>query len=547
MTHRSIHSYIKIYFRFVIIFTAVVILGTNTIVKRDLPLEPIQRIQRLQAAEHYLSAEIIYRNLLNQNPLDIDLNYNYIQNHYNIPSISEYPRDDKAIKAYYRGLTADLISADIGYLGLGLIYSLETRYRMAVLEFLRVNNTRLKYLNNSIGYAYTALHDDSNAERYYKKEIEIKGNVRGAVRNLTRLLLKANRFSELEAIINDSDLGKHVGLSEKRRVALMSGDVLAYLKLTFYIPLLHIHWASLATALIICTMWFIYFWRIDVFEQEPMPYAIAVVCAGAFFALTGFIFNDLLMRLVPLQLSGRLFGDLMYSIIHIGVVEEIVKFIPVILIILLTREINEPIDLIVYGSLSALGFATLENSLYLSGYGLGIVFGRFLISTILHLGMTSVACYMWARAKYFKKANEFISVILGIALAAVIHGLFDYFLLGPLKSLSWISILIALVLAVFYGQMMRICLNHSPFFKRDKMLVRRLSNYELMIGTGLLLLLISYTFDTFYFSTAIANYRTLQILRNTVVSVVVIFGALNEITLRKKPRFWTGVIRKLKF
>ena len=60
-------------------------------------------------------------------------------------------------------------------------------------------------------------------------------------------------------------------------------------------------------------------------------------------------------------------GLFAYAVLAIGVIEEAVKMIPFLLVVVRFREFDEPIDGIIYASFIALGFATMENIQYLHG------------------------------------------------------------------------------------------------------------------------------------------------------------------------------------
>ena len=117
-------------------------------------------------------------------------------------------------------------------------------------------------------------------------------------------------------------------------------------------------------------MWMIFFWRIDIFEREPVAHGLLVFALGV--AATNLVFplHGLFDLLDP---RPDALEDAMFAIFHVGVIEEIVKFVPVLLFIGLSRQANEPVDFVIYGSLSALGFATLENVGYFGRYSCGHV------------------------------------------------------------------------------------------------------------------------------------------------------------------------------
>jgi RsiW-degrading membrane proteinase PrsW (M82 family) len=69
----------------------------------------------------------------------------------------------------------------------------------------------------------------------------------------------------------------------------------------------------------------------------------------------------------PISPGESWLKDLIFCIFHVGIIEEAVKQIPVMsLVLLLGERINNPLDLVIYGGISALVFASMENSLYFS-------------------------------------------------------------------------------------------------------------------------------------------------------------------------------------
>ena len=95
---------------------------------------------------------------------------------------------------------------------------------------------------------------------------------------------------------------------------------------------------------------------------------------------------------VGLLFKGGVFG--------IGVIEEFVKFVPFLIILKFTKIINEPIDYIMYASLSALGFAFVENFNYFDDGSINIIHSRALTASIAHMVFSSLVVYGLILAKY---------------------------------------------------------------------------------------------------------------------------------------------------
>src|SRR3989339_1935003 len=117
-------------------------------------------------------------------------------------------------------------------------------------------------------------------------------------------------------------------------------------------------------------------------------------------------------------------------------VEEILKYLAVLIILYKTNHTNEPIDWPIYLITAALGFAAVENALFLikplsiSGATVGLLTGqlRFLGSTLLHtissgaIGITiGISFYMQEFAKKW-------FLVIGFVVAIALHSAFNFFI-----------------------------------------------------------------------------------------------------------------------
>lgn len=87
-------------------------------------------------------------------------------------------------------------------------------------------------------------------------------------------------------------------------------------------------------------------------------------------------------------------------------------------------EFDEPMDGIVYGAAASLGFATLENTLYVIDGGFMLAFMRGLLSVPGHATYGAVMGYYVGRAR-FDRANRVTLVLKGLSAAVLLHGCYD--------------------------------------------------------------------------------------------------------------------------
>ncbi len=109
--------------------------------------------------------------------------------------------------------------------------------------------------------------------------------------------------------------------------------------------------------------------------------------------------------------------------------EEFFKFLVITLYASRHKEFDEPMDGIVYGAVASLGFATLENILYVSSGGLGVAIMRAVTAVPAHAFMGAIAGYYVGQAK-FNPARRGTLLLTGYVSAVILHGLYDAGLLS---------------------------------------------------------------------------------------------------------------------
>lgn len=150
-------------------------------------------------------------------------------------------------------------------------------------------------------------------------------------------------------------------------------------------------------------------------------------------------------------------------------IEEIMKFVAARVTVLWRREDDEPIDPVIYMVTVALGFAAAENTLFLlsplSGDTVmqGLMTGnlRFVGATLLHVLSSAVIGVALALSFYKKKPAKRRYAFVGVILAAVLHSIFNFFILNTAEdhllrtfAFVWLGI-IALLAALEFVKRIR--------------------------------------------------------------------------------------------
>lgn len=143
------------------------------------------------------------------------------------------------------------------------------------------------------------------------------------------------------------------------------------------------------------------------------------------------------------------------------IIEECAKFLLAITLVLRSKHDDEPIDPVVYMITVALGFAAIENTLFLIDPFVrnelinGIMTGnlRFIGATVLHT-MSSAILGLFIAFNFFDtKIKKFFWTIGGLLSAILVHIVFNFFMINnstnsgflTLQSL-WIIVIIVLLL-----------------------------------------------------------------------------------------------------
>lgn len=120
---------------------------------------------------------------------------------------------------------------------------------------------------------------------------------------------------------------------------------------------------------------------------------------------------------------------LIYAVLAIGVLEELAKLLPFMLIALRFRAFDEPLDGVIYASFIALGMATYENFFYLDYVSTAEGLARGITSPFVHIMFASIWGYRIGLAHLNKRAL-LPATLYGLGVAALAHGLYDFVVIG---------------------------------------------------------------------------------------------------------------------
>lgn len=198
----------------------------------------------------------------------------------------------------------------------------------------------------------------------------------------------------------------------------------------------------------------IYFWlREDRVHPEPKT-LLAACFFGGMLAVGAAIFVE--------KYIATLYSDPTIRYTLWAAAEEVLKFIAVALIGLRAQANDEPIDAMVYCIIVALGFAALENALFIMGPLSGgeiaksIVTGnmRFMGATLLHIVCSASVGFAMGYFFYHGRLVKILAAIVGLAVAIGMHAAFNLSIIEAspnetLQTFSWIWGAVVVLIILF--------------------------------------------------------------------------------------------------
>ncbi|MFD1061967.1 PrsW family intramembrane metalloprotease [Winogradskyella litorisediminis] len=203
-----------------------------------------------------------------------------------------------------------------------------------------------------------------------------------------------------------------------------------------------------AVAPVLAVIFYIYFQ--DKHEKEPFGLLFKSFLLGAFLSiiivLVLYLFTG---KLLPLTDKFSILQQAVQAFIVVALAEEFSKYIFVRYYAQPKKEFNEPYDGIIYAVMVSMGFACTENILYVLEGGYQVALLRAITAVPAHATFGILMGYFMGKAKF--SDNRIKLNLMGLALATLFHGAYDFFLfinfIPGIAIGAFISLLIGLILS----------------------------------------------------------------------------------------------------
>ncbi len=210
---------------------------------------------------------------------------------------------------------------------------------------------------------------------------------------------------------------------------------------------------SLVAGIIPSFLWLWFWLKEDKKRPEPRGLLAIVFIMGMI----------TVMFVLPIQkLIRELFVSESVQLVLWASAEEVIKYIAVLIILLGTSQIDEPIDWPIYMITSALGFAALENALFLrepfatNQTTVGLLTGqlRFLGSTLLHTVASGMVGMMLGLSFHLGAWKQKFYLLMGLIIAIALHSAFNFFIIRDngndfLRVFSFLWVVTIIIMLLF--------------------------------------------------------------------------------------------------
>ncbi len=181
-----------------------------------------------------------------------------------------------------------------------------------------------------------------------------------------------------------------------------------------------------------------YIYRRDKYEKEPIGLLLISLASGAIITLPILFIEIFLMELAYFQhiLSNALYEGFIVA----SMTEELFKYLAFIIFIWRNKNFNELFDGIIYASYISLGFAAVENVIYVFSHGHEVGILRAFTAVPAHALFGIAMGYYFGLAK-FDDSKRIKYFLLAFLIPFLLHGFYDFCLMSGHRFLLLVFVI----------------------------------------------------------------------------------------------------------
>lgn len=195
---------------------------------------------------------------------------------------------------------------------------------------------------------------------------------------------------------------------------------------------------AIITGIVPTLLWLFFWLREDRFQPEPRGLLVLTFIAGALGVFLVLPFEGIV------QATGLIGTERVFVY---AAIEELIKFFIVFLIDFNSSYLDEPVDYVIYLITGALGFAMMENVMFLLEPALRTEISfiiqtgtlRFLGATILHSVLAAILGVILGFVFYKRRSTRTLFIVVGLAIVMILHTIFNSFIIRYVEINGWLT------------------------------------------------------------------------------------------------------------
>ncbi|MFN3404068.1 MAG: PrsW family intramembrane metalloprotease [Cytophagaceae bacterium] len=468
---------------------------------------------------------------------DVLLHIRNVEEHFNKPSSIETRlgfiyRDDDAIKLFYlKYCNSDIQEyEDIGNLCMGMI-SLKQKLWSNARDFLsKIKNHEIDSYHLLMGEALLYSGNFTQAKEHLLIELNDKNNLHKSSFNLIKLHFFKKEFHEITPLLSNLNNTEEIPKYILRWYYFSTGQWLSYIRISID---REYEMVTVIAGVLVAVVYIFYILFLTPAYKRSAAALLAMVIFSGAFSFVCFFWYDWLEIAFDFRIKESFLNDFVFCFLGIGAFEELVKVLPFMFIFLFLRKEMLPIEYMVYVAASAIGFSMMENMLYFNR-DLNLIDSRGLICVSSHIFDSSIIAYFMVLAKFRKVGNIYTNFIIGFVLAALIHGLYDFWLMNEAARhtymISYFMVPCGMLIWVY-------CINNTLNYSIEKFNEIDVSFVKSFLLYGISsIVLISYIVNSYEFGVQRANETLLRSLAFDAIFVFLMSTRMGDLDIF--PGYW---------
>ena len=208
----------------------------------------------------------------------------------------------------------------------------------------------------------------------------------------------------------------------------------------------------------------IIFYKVDRYNPEPLKLLLLLYVMGMLSVIPVLIVEVILGELNFFRFFDTDLINLYDALVVAGFTEELFKLIFVLIFAFNRKEFDEYLDGIIYCVFISLGFATVENILYVLEGSYTVAIMRAILSVPAHMLFGVTMGYYLSLSKFsLARFNKKKFMSLALIIPMLLHGFYDYILMSRYDFLLLLLLPFMIWMWLFNIKKLKIYYNDSKY------------------------------------------------------------------------------------